>query len=296
MSKKTFSSKLTGVLGFSDLKTVRGKLFYWGIFCFLLLMTAICLFPVLWAALSGFKEPREIYAIPPTLFPKNISLKKIVDTCKEVNIFKYFKNSLFLIAGCLAFDVVINGLCGYVLSKVKPKGSKVIEKMIFSSMLLAGMSMLPLYMTFVDFPIFHVKLTGTYWPIWMMAGANAFNVMLFRNFFNGIPTEYIEAARIDGAGNLNIFGRIILPLSKPVVMVVAIFSITGTWGNFLWPYIILANTDKQPVAVMLYTLTASLTEDESLLLAMLAIVPMVIVYLIFSDRIIDGVNMSGIKG
>ena len=158
--------------------------------------------------------------------------------------------------------------------------------------------MVPLYMTFVDVPLIHVNLIGSYLPIWILAGANAFNILLFRNFFNSIPMSYLEAARMDGCSDFGIFGRIILPLSKPIIMVVTIYSITGTWGNFMWPYLILGNTNLEPVSVMLYRLSTGTTirDNEYMLLLMISIIPMIVMYMLFSRQIMGGLNMSGLKG
>ena len=295
--KSVFSDKNEGLLNSSDMTTAGGKIFYWSMFALLLIISAVCLLPVIWVAVSGFKSVEEMYAVPPTFFPKYIDVGKLVNLWNRINVWKYFKNSIFLILGCLGFNIVVNGLAGYVLSKIKPTGSKLIERLIFASMMLSGMSLLPLYMTFVDFPIFHINLTGSYLPIWMMSGASAFNVFLFRNFFNGIPNSYLEAARIDGCNDLRIFLKVILPMSRPIIMVLTILTIIGTWSNFMWPYMLLGNTDKEPVSVMLYNSTSGLLrDDESLLLTMIACVPMIIMYAIFSKRIMGGVNMSGIKG
>lgn len=298
MRTTRFSDKTQGLLNFLDLKKSGFKLLYWSMFFILLLISFICLLPTLWVAVSGFKETSEMYAIPPTLLPSSIDLKKVGAVWNKVHVVKYFFNSLALIAGCWAFDVFVNGLAGYVLSRIKPMGSRLIETLVFWSMMLPGISMVPLYMTFVDVPILHINLVGSYLPIWAMAGANAFNILLFRNFFNSIPMSYLEAARLDGCSDIGIFSRIILPLSKPIIMVVTIFSITATWGNFMWPYLILGNTAKEPVAVMLYRLSGntSLQDNEYMLLLMISVIPMVIMYAFFSKHIMGGLNMSGLKG
>lgn len=110
--------------------------------------------------------------------------------------------------------------------------------------------------------------------------------------------SYLEAARMDGCSDLGIFRRIILPSSKPILVVITIYSITGTWGNFMWPYLILGNTEKEPVAVMLYSINqfGALKQNEYMLLLMVSIVPVFIVFAIFSKQIMGGVNMSGLKG
>lgn len=294
-----FSDKTSGLLNWADLKKPQFKLLYWSMFLIMFIISLICLLPTLWVAVSGFKDVNEMYAVPPTLLPKTFDFARIGEVWNKVKVLGYFKNSVILIVGCWACDIVINGLAGYVLSRIKPVGSRLIETLVFWSMLLPGISMVPLYMTFVDVPFIHVNLIGSYTPIWIMAGANAFNILLFRNFFNGIPMSYLEAARIDGCTDLGIFGRIILPLSKPIIMVVTIFSITGTWGNFMWPYLVLGNTNREPVSVMLYNLgssTSGLVENEYMLLMMISIIPMILMYAIFSKHIMGGLNMSGLKG
>lgn len=293
-----FSSKTQGLLNFADLKKPQFKLLYWSMFLIMFVISLVCLLPTVWVGLSGFKEVSEMYAVPPTLLPKSLNFGKVGQVWQKVNVLKYFTNSVMLIIGCWAVDIVVNGLAGYVLSRIKPIGSRLIETLVFWSMMLPGISMVPLYMTFVDVPVIHANLIGSYIPIWIMAGANAFNILLFRNFFNSIPMSYLEAARIDGCSDMGIFGRIILPLSKPIIMVVTIFSITGTWGNFMWPYLILGNTNLEPVAVMLYRLSTSSTlmDNEYMLLLMISIIPMIIMYAIFSKHIMGGLNMSGLKG
>lgn len=297
--KKKKTAKNEGLLNWSDLKTPTGKLIYWTMFAFLLLLSLICLLPVLWMFVSGFKTNQELYAIPPKLLPSSVDFSQVVRVFQVAHVGKYALNSLWIIIGCLAFDILFNGLAGYVLSRVKPKGSALLNTAIFWTMMLPGISMVPLYMTFVDMPIIHVNLLGSFLPLWMMAGTNAFNIFLFRNFFNSIPMDYIEAARIDGASNIKIFFRIILPLSAPILSVVTIFSVIGSWGNFFWPYLILGNTGKEPISVMLYSLTQSgspFKANEQMLIMMMAAIPSIIVYAIFSKKILGGLNMSGIKG
>lgn len=294
---RKLNDKTNGLLNFSDLRKPQFKLLYWFIFALMFVISLICLVPIVWVALSGFKSAQEMYAIPPTFFPENIDLGIVPAILRKVKVVKYFGNSIMLIIGCLVCDIIINGLSGYVLSKIRPLGSKLIETAVFWTMLLPSISMVPLYITFMDVPGIHISLSGSYLPIWLMAGANAFNILLFRSFFNGIPMSYLEAAKIDGCTNLGIFGKIILPLSKPIIMVVTIFSVTGTWANFLWSYLILGSTEKEPIAVMLYKFSiGGLPKNEYMILIIISIIPMIILYFICSKHIMGGLNMSGIKG
>lgn len=298
--RKTFADKSDGLLNFNDMKYAKYKLLYACMWLFMLIISLICIIPVIWVALSSFKEPAEMYAVPPTLFPSSISFDKVVEVWNKVDVGLYFKNSVIIIVGCVLVDIVVNGLAGYVLSRVRPIGSAFLNTIIFWSMMLPGISMVPLYMTFVDMPLIHVNLVGSYIPLWLMAGADAFSIFLFRNFFNGISMSYIEAARLDGCTEIDIFRRIMLPLSKPVVVVTAINRVIGTWASFMWPYLLLGNTNKQPIAVLLYKLKESsnvnLLDNEYMMVLMLSIIPMIIVYALLSKHIKGGVNMSGVKG
>ncbi len=288
-----FTDKTSGLLNYADLKKPQGRLLYWAMWLCLFIISMVCLLPTIWVAISSFKDVAELYAVPPTLIPSHWDFAKIGKVWKKVSLFKYFSNTIVLIIGCLTCDIIVNGLAGYVLSRLRPMGSKIIETLVFWSMLLPGVSMVPLYCTFMD-----LNLGGSYIPIWIMTGASAFNVLLFRNFFNSIPMSYLEAAKIDGCSNAGIFSKIIIPLSKPIIMVITIFSITGTWGNFMWPYLILGNTKREPVAVMLYMLgsTSGLLMDEYMMVMIISVIPMIIVYALFSKHIMGGLNMSGLKG
>lgn len=291
--------KTDGLLNWNDLQHPSGKIIYTIMLVLLILLSLVCLIPVVWVFLSAFKTTQEMYSIPPVLFPSQFDLKRVVDILTTVKLGSYAVNSIYIIIGCLIFDIVFNGLGGYVLSRVRPFGTNVLNTLLFWTMMLPGISMVPLYMTFVEFPIGGINLTGSFLPLWMMAATNAFNIFLFRNFFNSIPMDYIEAARIDGCGNLGVFFKIILPLSAPIISVVSIFSIIGSWNNFFWPYLILGDTEKEPISIMLYNLTKSnspFMDNDRMLIMMLAIIPSIIIYAIFSKKIVGGINMSGIKG
>ena len=292
-----YDKKSNGLLNWMDLRSRKYRAVYWAMFAFLFLLTVVCILPVVWSALSGFKSVDEIYAVPQKFFPEHIDLSKALDAWKVVDMNEGLLNTFIIIAGVIVFDIGVNGLTGFVLSKVKPAGSVVVDKLIFWSMMLPGMSMVPLYMAFVDFSPLHLNLLGTFWPLWMIAGANAFHVFLFKNAINAIPTSYFEAAKLDGCSNLGAFIRIVLPLIKPTVMVLMILSVMGNWGSYLWPMLIIPNIDT--VGVKLYKMTNSqypLTMDSRLLVLSMSMLIPLCIFAIFSKKIMGGLDMSGVKG
>ena len=292
-----YEKKSNGLLNWQDLKSNRYKVLYWTMFAFLFLLTLVCVIPIIWSSLSGFKSVDEIYAMPQKFFPEHIDLSKALDAWNTVDMNEGLLNTFIIIAGVIVFDIGVNGLTGFVLSKVKPVGSAVVDKLIFWSMMLPGMSMVPLYMAFVEFGPLKINLLGTFWPLWMLAGASAFHVFLFRNAINAIPMSYFEAAKLDGCSNLGAFIKIILPLIKPTVMVLMIFSVMGNWGSYLWPMLVIPNIDT--VGVKLYKMTNSayaLTMDSRLLVLSMSMIIPLCIFAIFSKKIMGGLDMSGVKG
>lgn len=289
--------KEPGLLSSNDLKTRKYIALYTFFYLIIILSVVACFSPILWVFLSAFKDTSEFLRVPPTIFPESFQIGKLKEVWQLLDFGRYYLNSLILVAGSLGMTLFLNGIAGYFLALIKPRGYVLVFILMFWTMLMPKMAnLVPLYMSFVDVPVFHVNITNSYLPSWLMAGANAFYVLMFKNYFSGIPKAYVEAAKLDGCSNLGIFFRIIVPMSKPIISVVSIFSIQESWGDFFWPSLIVTDPEKYPVAVMLYRLQeANLTEDKYMMVLFLAIIPVLILFLIFSKNIINGANMSGVK-
>ena len=287
-----------GILTNSDMKKPKYKILY-AIMVFLMIVYClISVLPVVWIMLSGFKDVKEMYAVPATLLPKKIELSKLGRVWTELKFYKYYGNTFLMAIGSVISNIVISGLAGYVLSRLKPKGTKFMLAVIFWLMLLPGtMSTVPLYMEFKSMPLIGINLLETYWPIWLMSGANAFNIILFKNFFDGISSSLIEAAWIDGANNTRIFFKIIIPLSTPVFIVVAMFTFNGQIGNFFWPYLLISSKEKTVLGVQLYKMKSSTyTMDYQMLALLFSVIPQIVIFAIFQKQIMGGVNIGGVKG
>ena len=294
--KKIQETSSTRLISDSDIKRPVYKVIYFFIVAVLVLMCMITILPTLWIFASGFKNTREFLQVPPTIIPKSFEPGKVLEVFREANFVRYLKNSAIIILGDLACTIVFNGMAGYVFSKLKPAGSKFVYKIIFITMLLpTSMNMIPLFSQFVDFPLLGINITGSYLPLWMMSCFSAFNIMLFKNFFDSIPQSIVEAARIDGESEIGIFTKIIIPLSKPIIMVVAIFTVVAAWGNFMWPYLVLKKETMQPVSVMLYNLKTQISADKYMTVMMLSIIPPLIVFFCFSKQIMGGMTLGGVK-
>ena len=291
-------AKTSGLFIGQDYKKLRFRAVYAVMFLIMLIISLACILPPIWIFFNSLKDTAEFASVPPTIIPHSFHPEKIVEVWNTLNFWKFYLNSGILVLGEWIFAIVFNGLAGYVLACIKPKGSAVLNTLVFWTMMLpTSLNIVPLFISFVDVPIFHVNITNTYLPMWLMAGANAFYIMLFRNFFLGIPRSYIEAANLDGCSALSTFVKIILPMSKPILMVVSIFSITASWGSFLWPYIVMKDPNLFPITVKIFALKGkALTMDKYMLVVLLAIIPPTIIYTFCSKHIMGGLSMSGIKG
>ena len=296
MSK--LNTKTTGILVASDFRKAKYRALYWVMFGFLLFLSIICIFPSIWIMLSAFKDTDEFLAVPPHLLPKTINLKKVTDAWNMLHFGEHFLSSVSVVLGSLLFCLFCNGVAGYVLSRIKPKGSGIIFKMIFWSMLMpTSGSMVILFAGFVDVPIFHFSLMNTHVPLWLMAGANAFYVLLFKSYFDSIDKAYIEAARIDGCTDFGIFFRIILPLSVPIMLTISIYTINSSWGQFLWPSLVIKDDKLKPIAQVVSGLGGgSVSMDKYMMAMLLTIIPPTIIFCFCSKRIMGGFNLGGIKG
>lgn len=139
--------------------------------------------------------------------------------------------------------------------------------------------------------------SGSFIPLWLSMGANAYWVILFKNYFESLPKDFIDAARLDGCSDFRVFTRIILPLSRPILVVVAIFAICAAWSDFLMPYLLLGGTDKETVMVKLFSFQNSIkTNQTDIIRAVLySVIPPTILFALFQKQIMGGVMSGGIK-
>lgn len=295
---KKFIQKETGFITQVEMKQTKSKVVYWCMFGCLFLVSLITIIPVLWILFSGFKDLEEFFRVPPTIIPQSFHPEKLKEVWNKFNYVLYYKNTLIVAIGSVLFTLVFNGLAGYVISRLKPRGSRAVFTIIMLLMMIPGsVGMVPLYMTICDFPYLHFSMLGTFWPLLIMTMGNCFNILLFKSSFDAIPISYIEAAKIDGANNLYIFFKVIVPLSIPVIVTVTIFTFNAAWGDFLFPYLVLNDNKLYTISVFLFqNKTGQYTEDIYMVMLTLAIVPPTIIYAFLQKHIIGGLTIGGIKG
>jgi len=299
------------------------------------------LFPVWWMFTTSIKPSYEIFKFPPTLWPVHPSLAayKLFFYLSaggwhalQYPIRTYLKNSVIITLGIMLIQIPITALMAYALSKLySPKWTRLLFLICIGTMLIPmQVSLIPRYliMRHFPFPTRHIpnipftnnpfpyhNFLDSYWAVILPAIYSPFNLLLFKGFFDTIPSELINAARLDGASELGIFRRIVLPLSKPVFAVVSYFTFSSAWNMFMWPLIVIQKNKLYPLSVMLYKFQNFLTGwrvvevDENtrrllesgisynglMAISIIQSIPVFIMFLIFREQLMTGIKLRGFK-
>jgi multiple sugar transport system permease protein len=261
-------------------------------------LVVIGLGPLLWLAKSAITPTNDTISHPMALFPHGFAWGNLRAAWSDVNVGRYFWNTVVIAIGSWFVQIVVATTGGYALSVLRPKYAPIITALLLVTLFVPAVVLLvPLYIEIVHPPLIHHSFIDSYWAIWLPAGASAFNVIIVKRFFDNLPREIFEAARIDGAGPFVLFWKIVLPMSKPILGVVSVFAILASWKDFLWPLLVLTNPDKQPLSVRLPTIQSQ-TELGVFLAAMfIACLVPIAGFLIFQRSFLRGSGLSGaIKG
>ncbi|KIF71862.1 ABC transporter permease [Streptomyces sp. AcH 505] len=280
------------------LASPRGKTIYWIIFtAVVLVFAAAFLFPVYWMVSGAMKSAGELQQTPPTLLPKSLNFKGYTDAWDLMDLPTHLWNTVVQAAGAWILQIVFCTAAAYSLSKLKPAFGKVILGGILATLMVPAQALVvPKYLTIADLPLIHTSLLNDPLGIWLPAVANAFNLYLLKRFFDQIPRDVLEAAEIDGAGQLRTLWSILLPMSRPVLGVVSIFALVAVWQDFLWPLMVFSDTDKQPISVALVQLSQNISTPVLIGAMVIASVPMVLMFLVFQRHIIAGISAGSTKG
>lgn len=288
-----YQNKKDGVIRGYDVRSPKVRVLCIVIMLLCTLIALTCVFPVIWLFLASFKDLKE-FTNDVTLLPSSFDFAKWAETWNAFKFTTYYKNSLISVTGCAVCAVIFNGLLAYGVGVLKPKGYKVVMALVMWSLLIPSTTSIVALFRNINM----IGLSKSFVPIWLAFGANAFYVMLFKQFFEEIPRDLLEAAKLDGCGVWQIFARIMIPLSRPIIMVVLIFAVTASWSDFLLPYLVLNGAPgKETVMMKLFAFKDTPTNAVNVLRAALfSIIPPTIIFAIFQKQITDGAAMGAVKG
>lgn len=256
-------------------------------------LVLVCLIPVVWTVLGSFKTPTELAQVPGSVLPESWSLTNYSQALKRFNFVGYITNSVIVTVGATILTLVINSMAAYPLAKYNFRGKN------FLFILTLATIMIPLQVILI--PVYQVVsslgLVNSLWGLIIPAAATPTGVFLLRQYMLTIPDELIEAARVDGSGEFRTFLTVVLPLCKPALAVVAIFSVMWRWNDFLWPLVVAQSESVYTLPVALARFNAEETVPFNLILAMsvVSILPVIVIFLFFQKQIATGIANTGIK-
>lgn len=266
-------------------------------FIMLLLICIVWSFPMIWAVLTSFKSHMEIQSSGFTMFPTQWTMdnyKQLLFNNESSPVLKWFLNSLIISTGHMLLVVVVVALGAFGYTRIHFKGRETIFAILLTTMMFPSvMNLIPNF-KIVD----SLGWTNTFLAVIVPGAAGVYNLFLVKQFMLGIPKELDEAAVVDGANTFQIFWKIILPLSRPVLTVVALFSFTGAWNDFLWPSIVMSDVDKLPITPGLQLLQGQYMTYPGIGTAgaILALIPTFLIYLVAQKSFMQSMSLnSGIK-
>jgi multiple sugar transport system permease protein len=261
-------------------------------------LIVIGLGPLLWLAKSAITPTNDTITYPMALFPHGAAWHNLREAWVDVRVGHYFWNTVVLALGSWFVQVFVATTAGFALSVLRPKYARVITALLLTTLFVPAVVLLvPLYIEIVHPPLIHHSFIDSYWAVWLPAGASAFNVVLVTRFFDNLPREIFEAARIDGAGAFRLFWSVVLPMSRPILGVVSVFAVLASWKDFLWPLLVLTNPDQQPLSVRLPTIQSQTSLGVFLAALFIASLVPIIGFLIFQRSFLRGTGLGGaIKG
>jgi multiple sugar transport system permease protein len=232
------------------------------------------------------------------LFPHGAAWSNLREAWTGVRVDRYFVNTIIVAFGSWASQIIVATTAGFALSVLRPRYGKLIMGLVLTTLFVPVVVLLvPLYIEIVHPPLIHHSFIDSYWAVWLPAGASAFNVVLMTRFFDNLPREIFEAARVDGAAGVRLFWSIVLPMSRPILGVVSVFAILASWKDFLWPLLVLTNPDEQPLSVRLPQIQAQTELGVFLAALFIASLVPIVGFLIFQRSFLRGGGLGGaIKG
>jgi putative chitobiose transport system permease protein len=275
-------------------RTRRGLevVFWYGV---LTLMALITVFPFAWIVLTALKGPGDVlFSVPPQFLPAHPTLDNFGRVLRALPIGSFFLNSIIVAVAVTVLNTLVAALAAYPLAKMRFRGREPVFYLLLATLIVpVQLTYIPSYILAVR--VFHYH--DTLWSVIIPSCASAFNIFLMRQAFRGVPNELLDAARVDGAGELRIWWQLMLPLVRPTLATVAIFTFVTSWNDFLWPSLMLPTPANKTLPVGLAALQGFFSSDFRSIAAgvTMTVVPILIFFIALQRQFVRGLS-GAIKG
>jgi multiple sugar transport system permease protein len=260
----------------------------------LVILAVLTLAPLFWMVSASFMRAGESAAVPPPLLPKGFTLEHYITLFTRLDLTRHILNSTIIAVGSAAFSVVLNGMAGYAFAKLRfPGRDRVFQILIIGLVIPLQVGMLPLFLMFK-----YLGLVNTYWGVIVPSMASILGIFMVRQYALSIPDDLLDAARVDGAGEGEIFRTMVLPMLAPILVTLGAFIFLSAWNDFLWPLVVLSDDRLYTLPVALANLSGEHVQDTELMMAgsVLTTLPVIIVFLFLQRVYIQGVMAGSVKG
>lgn len=277
------------------------------IYAVLIVGTIIFIGPFAWMFTASLQDVSDMFSWPPSWIPTNPSFDNYVEFFQQERIGRYFFNSTYVAVTVTALQLFTSALAAYTFAKRRFPGRDILFIITLGTMMIPGqVTLIPNYVILRHIPFFGGNdATGTggsgwldsYWGLIVPQAASAFGIFLLRQYMKSIPDDLLDAARIDGAAEFRIFAQIVMPLCRPALAALGIFTITYQWDDFFWPLIIVTSEELRtlPLGLALFVVRNRTVWDLLMAGSVIATVPMVVIFLIFQKQFIRGIAITGMK-
>jgi multiple sugar transport system permease protein len=264
-----------------------------GYYAILVIGAVVSVGPFVWMVLGSFKPNVEIMRMPPTFWPQSPSLKNYSTVLESIPFFRYYMNSLITGITVTILALFTSSIAGHIFHHYEFRGRDVIFAAILSTMMIPfQVIMIPLYKVAID-----LRLPNTYAGLMLWGPVSTFGIFMMKQFMHSVPRDLIEAARIDGAGHFRIYWQVVVPLIKPALASLGIFTFMGNWDSFMWPLIIVSKTEMRtlPLGLAMFIHQRGVRNDLIMAAATMAVIPVFIVFLSAQRYFVEGITLTGIK-
>jgi multiple sugar transport system permease protein len=254
---------------------------------------AVTVLPLLWMVSASFMPAGEASAIPPRLLPRTFTLEHYRALLTRLDLARAFGNSAAIASAVTLIALVLNSMAGYAFAKLRFAGRDRLFRWLLAALVIpAQVAMLPLFLL-----LRALRVIDTYWAVIIPGMASIFGIFLVRQYALAIPESLLDAARIDGAGEFRIYRTIVLSLIAPILVTLGIFTFMGTWNDFMWPLIVLADARRYTLPVALANLAGEHVQDTELMMAgaVLTVLPVVLLFVFLQRWYIAGITAGGVK-
>ena len=260
----------------------------------LALLAALTLTPLLWMLAASLMPPGEANSYPPRLWPSLITFEHYAVLFTRLDLARHLLNSTLLASAVTLISLLINSMAGYAFAKFRFRGRDPLFRGLLAALAIpAQAAMLPLFLLLKQF-----GLINTWWGVMIPGLASIFGIFLIRQYLLAIPDSLLDAARMDGAGEFRIYWALVLPLCRPILVTLAIFTFLGVWNDFMWPLIVLSDSSRYTLPVALANLLGEHVQDTELMMAgsVLTVLPVLLLFVALQKHYIAGILMGGMKG